>query len=424
MAAFLRSKARLLHVDRAMVSVSLLGAWAVAPVWSSAGTDRLSAGGTLADDPPTSLPPLDTQAEIQRVAADLDVAPAVVEAHFEWKDEIGELRSQLRQTWSTFAGLWVDRSASDFAVTVAFTGPDPADQLAVAAASFPAPQLLRAVPAERTLAELEATLDDLIGPAGVRNAATLAPGASSFDAYIDEIANEVVVEAAGPDVASLVTEAMPAGGGVAVAVVDELSEPQSCTRTACTPNIVGGLATSTTCTTAFTADRAGVPGVLTAGHCDESISHDGSTLGPRVVEAWVNDGDPHNADAQWHQLPSTWVDIAAVYVGLPGEELRGISDVAAADEDYVGMPICSSGNVSGYDCGVITSLNYAPAYMPGGHDFRLADYAHAFGDSGAPVFFGDEAQGIHSGNRSSTGEAIYGHIELAEAALAVQVSTK
>lgn len=406
------------------IPASLVG---VASLVAIPGGGAVAQAGTE----PEPLPPLDIEEEIARVAEDTGVAPALVRKHFELRSHIAALRDELVDH-PHFAGLWVEQDTV-FRVVVAFAGvADPAAELAPAAAGFPAPTLLEARAASHTMAALEGTLDDL-----AQEREVLRPsGAPLYDLAVDEVGNQVVVEttAAGlPHLPAGATGATGGGGGAAsrssgpggeplvrVEVVDELAEPE-CGRTDCDPYALGAL-TTTSCTTAFSASLDGVLGVLTAGHCSNVQLHGGVNIGPVVVEQFAG-----AVDAQWHQVPAGWTDWAAVLVDLPDEPFRAVRSVAEAGSDYVGMPVCVSGAVNLFNCGVVNGLAYSPAFTGGGPftaDFRTATYASASGDSGAPVMFGEQAEGIHSGKRNSDGSAIYGHISSAVEALGVRVNTK
>jgi hypothetical protein len=69
----------------------------------------------------------------------------------------------------------------------------------------------------------------------------------------------------------------------------------------------------------------------------------------------------------------------------------------------LGDPVCKYGKESGYKCGGITNLTYCPGYVPNCLDtfFRVhnnngADISIS-GDSGGPVFVGQQAWGFNSG---------------------------
>lgn len=412
--ARLRAEVPVIHTDRlrrrrqSAVALSTLG------VLASASFPGVTGPAAAAQPSPTSstetLPPIDVDREVDRIAAELDVPRAVVARHVELRSEIADLRTRL-VTEADFAGLWVDMT-NGLTVAVAFASPDPNGRLHEMAGSFSDPDVLVAQGAEWSLRDLNVAMADLIEERSSIGGA--------FDVYVDEPANEVVVEVVpGADVPLPGSAPAAYAGMVRVDEVARLAEPENCeTRAACNPYMLSGLL-ATTCTTSFTATKDGELGVLTAAHCSNTLGHNGVSLGPVVAEVQAG-----AVDAQWHDLPSEWEDIMAIFIGQPDEAMRGVNSVASATSDYVGMPICSSGASSGYSCGVVNGTNYSPSYVPSGVNFRTATYNHTGGDSGAPVFYMDEADGIHSGNRGSDGSAIYGHIDYAVQQFALDVGVK
>lgn len=395
---------------------------------------RAAATSAQVQDPPP-LPPLDYEVEITRVAEELGVKREIVAQHFALRDSIADLRGRL-ESHPNFAGLWVEQDGA-LRVLVAFAGVDAGEALAPYAATFPDPRVLSARSALWTLAELEQAATEIAQIREVRRQKSQ----PLFDLGIDEPSNQVVIDATSESIGESVRSDIQAAARhdvtvadasplVRIAVVPELAEPE-CSRSACYPGGVAGIdakwldvSTVKHCTTGFTATREGVVGVLTAAHCVNGLDHDGVSLGPVEAEQYAGP-----VDVQWHALPSGWDDWSAIFVGLPDEGFRAVRSVGGVSSDYVGMPVCSSGYISGYTCGTITSINYAPNYQNAGPftpDFRLATYTSASGDSGAPVFYGEEALGIHSGKRTSDGSgyAIYSHVGNAVTALSVNVSTK
>jgi streptogrisin C len=323
------------------------------------------------------------------------------------RPDIGRLRSELVSRSETFAGLWVNHTVDAIEIVVSFAADEPRAELERYAATFPAADLLVSAKATWTFDELTAAFDAALAARDARG--------HMVDVWLDEERNVVVLE--GPERASVeeVADASELSDRMVVSVAD-LARPE-CNRAACYNDAFGGLE-ATDCTVGFaTRDANNDLGVLTAAHCSNTQSHAGNSLGS--VTAEVQEG---SVDAQFHELPAGWDDWSAVF--LSSGTVRAVNSIGSSNTDYVGMTVCQSGRLSGYACGTISSLNYAPSYVPSSHDFRTATYAHGAGDSGAPVFAGTEAWGVHSGNRGSNGHAIYSHVSFVTDALDVSVSTK
>ena len=80
-------------------------------------------------------------------------------------------------------------------------------------------------------------------------------------------------------------------------------------------------------------------------------------------------------------------------------------------EEFEGMAVCQTSRVSGYTCGTLYAFGFSIVYTDGTRllDQRSATYNVASGDSGGPVFYGNEARGVQSGVNTA-GRAIYSHI--------------
>jgi hypothetical protein len=88
----------------------------------------------------------------------------------------------------------------------------------------------------------------------------------------------------------------------------------------------------------------------------------------------------------------------------------------------VGDDVCKSGQTTGKTCGRVQDKHYSPSYVPGGNDFIKTSYCGKGGDSGAGVYIGNKAVGVHSGGTdgacSASGDfSIFGHIEFVQNAL-------
>jgi len=186
------------------------------------------------------------------------------------------------------------------------------------------------------------------------------------------------------------------------------------------------------CSTGFSAfDPAGVPAVLTAGHCASDGAAKTATLefqfnklgllgkfgfsqfgGPgnsRVVENPVDPNNPGNVGTDISVIQSLRQDInplpAASTWGNPSQPGPDVKIIGPADP-VVGMPICRSGRTSAWSCGTVDAVGIfivpGPAYATDSTDLRAF---HGFlsygvqssgGDSGGPYVSGNYAVGTHS----------------------------
>ncbi|MEO8283229.1 MAG: S1 family peptidase, partial [Pseudarthrobacter sp.] len=195
------------------------------------------------------------------------------------------------------------------------------------------------------------------------------------------------------------------------------------------------------CSTGFSAyDPAGLPSVITAGHCTKDGAATTATLEFHGVPAGLlgrfgfsqfggpgnspvlrpgNDVDPGNVGVDiavidklrpdLDPLPaaSTWGDTSE-----PGPDVKIVGSAAPV----VGMPVCRSGRTSAWSCGTIDEVGIfvvpGHAYPGDPLDFRAFNGFLSFvvksggGDSGGPWISGNYAVGTHSagGSRLEAGE--------------------
>ncbi|MCO4263147.1 S1 family peptidase [Pseudarthrobacter sp. MDT3-26] len=186
------------------------------------------------------------------------------------------------------------------------------------------------------------------------------------------------------------------------------------------------------CSAGFSVfDPAGLPGVLTAGHCTDDGAAATATVefpqwnrsdllgtfgfsqfggpGNSTVLRPGNDDDPGNVGtdiavigqlrAGLDPLPaaSTWND--------PSQAGRDVKIIGTA-APVIGMPVCRSGRTSAWSCGTIDEvgiyvaggLNYAtdPTDLRAFNGFLSFDVQSSGGDSGGPWVSGNYAVGTHS----------------------------
>lgn len=165
-----------------------------------------------------------------------------------------------------------------------------------------------------------------------------------------------------------------------------------------------------TCTSAFTAIRNdGIRVTYTAGHCFEELGPDAGDI--------LLDGDPTpfkldyehfggNQDIQ--QMYTTrgdvdqapWIRDNLNPAGDPTPYFRDVFtwDEPRSSQTSTGTRIYKTGRVTGYTSGYLQNKNIAPSYVPNSTaSFWRAGVPLRCGDSGGPVFLGNQALGIVSG---------------------------
>jgi streptogrisin C len=334
--------------------------------------------------------------------------------------ELGDLRSDLAAKFeSSFGGFWVDRVEASLVVSIAVVN-DPSEVSKFICETFSRPDLVRMISVDTPYGSLEA---DLVSLSAWRE--SRGPRANPMNFTIDERANRLVLEAADSAVVGELTAARNSalnGSRIAVRVRPDIGGPSACTMSNCKPKLVGALSLSS-CTSGFIARRQLTPtltvyGALTAAHCSNSQSHAASSIGG--VQYSQESG---NVDAQMHNSNGSdfnWTTPALVLLGT--DNFREIHSVRAASTDYIGRDVCKRGKTTGTTCGQLTDLGFAPHWIPNSMNFRRADYSQAGGDSGAPVYWSNDAVGIHSGGAADWGA--YGSVTFIQNYLGIQILTK
>jgi streptogrisin D len=390
--------ARRSAVTSAGVIVSVTGLALFATPAASSGVDG-------------SAPPEPSQwveSDVVQAAKDLGVPASVIVEEREITPAVAAIQARLRSD-PDFAGLWIEKT-TEIRVVVAFTR-DAEGRAAGLTTDFPDRVDVRGVSADWSLNALESVFSK------VQQAARDAElGNRRFDLWIDQKANTVRATAVDGPAKDWLEKTAGSGAPLEVSV-GKIAVPEAC-RADCYPNAYGGIS-GNSCSAGFTAIRGGVLGILSASHCSDALANGTHSLGPVVVAKELD-----NVDAQWHALPSGWLNPSAVLL-TDAPTFRSVNSVQSASGDFVGQTVCKSGQATGYTCGQITGLNYAPGFIPFSFGFRTASYASEGGDSGAPVFADTSAVGIHAGKIvGGSQNAIYGHIANVQAALGTNVSTK
>jgi thioredoxin-related protein len=168
------------------------------------------------------------------------------------------------------------------------------------------------------------------------------------------------------------------------------------------------------CTAAFSAQSESDPDdfyVITAGHCIDNIGEDweqGNSKFGDVTDYQFGG----SIDVGLIELDEGSDDATYYLFGNGKHKLESIDDIQSFSEEEVGDPVCISGAATGsVTCGTIKSTNWK-GYIrhPDGSteyftNMRQASYSSRSGDSGAPVFIGGTAVGVHSASGG-----IYTHI--------------
>ena len=182
----------------------------------------------------------------------------------------------------------------------------------------------------------------------------------------------------------------------------------------CDPPLRGGVGivsfsgtSRATCTAGFnvrsTSDSKWY--VLTAGHCGaKGTSWEGQPPNPPPNSWAVTIGAMHNSVnspssyndygiianeselSYWHPGPYVYVHLS------PDTTENSLYPIKAVGGSTKGLRVCVSGAVSGTDCAPVKQTGWPVA---GG--YAVVDYCTTGGDSGAPVFSGNYARGIHVG---------------------------
>lgn len=194
--------------------------------------------------------------------------------------------------------------------------------------------------------------------------------------YVDPATRSLVVSVHGP--ADGVAE-WAANHGAGTVTVEHVAEAPRLVW-----NLVSGQAIysgSIRCTLGFNArSSSGARFVLAAGHCVGTATNwygVGGYIGPSAGSSF-----PSNDYGRIH-VTST----AATSTNLiDGHSAGGDIPISGVANPYVGMPVCSSSPISGWQCGTITGINQTVCY-PQGCVYQLArsTICPQPGASGAPV---------------------------------------
>lgn len=379
--------------------------------------------------------------------SELDVRQALV-------DLAPRIRDYFANYPNSFGDFFLDNATGTLRLLL--LGPDTAVHLNAIRAMSSTPDRILAVPAQFTAGQLTATFDAVSG--GLETLADA--GLPVVDVNLDTQANRVIVGVTSPLSAGQRSMLDEFGVGVDVA---QFSARPALTNTADrkseTMPMKAGVEIYTLnwpgyivyCTSAFGAyyDTTDFLGrstrhfvQLTAGHCGRPNYH------------WVHNNNPVGSGSQNpYDDASTAVSLPANWPKSDSEEIvldigtkttnkvlldttsvvksyRSITSTQAASADVVGENTCFAGVTTGnVACGTLQSRSYTVTYHDDLRDAYVTIYNQRLttpmsksGDSGGPVWYGNQAKGIMSGARSD-GKSIYSHIQYAQSETGTHVLT-
>ena len=321
--------------------------------------------------------------DAQSYASDYGVELDEAIRRLQLQGTIGDFDSEIASNESgTFGGLWIEHgpAQSDFKVVVRFTsdGEQTIQEYGKYVADGPLSGMVEVRDAEVTLATLRAKRTEAIDD--------LADLGISVESGINVRENRAEIYVVERDR----LESLMAENNIVLPSKTELITTSGLSSKA--SDIYGGLDVS--CTTGFSVeDDDNEKGITTAGHCDDNLSYNGTSL---------NMEDEHyngRLDLQYHT--SSFNETALVYDGTNN---RLVQDTRGSHS--VGQYVCKYGNESGYSCGNVTDIGYRPDISsdcePSPCDWddnwvRVRSVGNddmcTRGDSGGPFFDGNTAVG-------------------------------
>jgi hypothetical protein len=277
----------------------------------------------------------------------------------------------------TYAGLWIQHSPQ-FRIIVQFTRGG-RETIRPYIENGPLADIVEIREVKYTLKELKAAQVEAkskIRSLGVRTNSGTNVFENRFEVY--------VVERSRFDVAmqNVRIELPPQ---VKVVTVSELGSPET--------DIYAGLELSE-CTSGFSVvNSSGVKGILTAAHCNNTISYNGVNL-PFQGSAFGG-----SYDVQWHTAPGFEVRNLA----FDGTNNRYIFSAKHRDNQALNDYVCKYGRTTHYTCGYIVQKDYDPDPNAPPMNNTLIRVHHdgvnlsETGDSGGPWFQYNTAYGLHVG---------------------------
>jgi|WetSurMetagenome_2_1015567.scaffolds.fasta_scaffold14704_3 streptogrisin C len=307
---------------------------------------------------------------------------------------IGEFDNTLRNIAAeTFAGLWIEHEPM-FRVVVLFT-----ENGENTVQSCIPPELVGKVQvktAEKSYTELEKiqvnttfAIEDL----GI-------PVESGIDVYENRV--KLYVTEQDKLNSALQNNQLKISNKVDIKFVNSLSKPET--------DIYGGLTlnynSNPHCTSGFSwTDGVSTRGISTAGHCENSLSYNGSAL------TYIAGYTSGNSDVQFHTVPAGYTVTNKIQY-YPGYTCN-ITGTLGRSSQSVGMYVAKYGMATGRTAGLISNLSY----WPYGYSNTFIEVNNTWGgdlssagDSGGPWYDGyyGTAYGIHHAESANdSNDAVY-----------------
>lgn len=342
---------------------------------------------------PTPFPGEDGAAYDARVyAARFGVSAKEAKRRFALQAAAGNLDAQLSAKESaTFAGLWLEHTPT-FKVIVQFTGAAKPN-----IATYTQNKELAAIVEIRTA---KVSLVDL-EKAQAKAFSSFSGTGIRIEAGINVQKNHVELYTLAQDrpsmAAKMDTTQMPAF--VDLVTVPSLSQPVS--------EWFGGLTirgANGKCTTGFSVkNTSGVKGVITAGHCDNTMFDTFTGTGLPLIFKGEKYGG--NYEVQWHTLAG-YTPVNKIQWWKGSSSTRVITAATGRSNQAINAYVCKYGITTYYSCGFIADKNYLLTYpdqwkppvpftatfirVTSGNTNPLATE----GDSGGPWYIGNTAYGI------------------------------
>ncbi|MCY3585403.1 MAG: S1 family peptidase [Acidimicrobiaceae bacterium] len=173
----------------------------------------------------------------------------------------------------------------------------------------------------------------------------------------------------------------------------------------------GGTAASTNssgsgvaCTFSFGVRSGSIYGLLTAGHCPNTLYYVNPVSGQTTLLTLRDEYEGYHGDYAWYSYSGTVQP--KFYAGSGTSNLRTVTSVKAAASIAVGDYYCKYGRASNRsDC---NNVKYTDVCHNGGGSLvcsqvRMRKVYGACGDSGGPWYSGTKAVGINTGRYGSGG---------------------
>lgn len=348
-----------------------------------------------ASNAPGDLPKRFTQIEIESYMRDYSVTQQEAIRRLELLSSVGRLNYELMTGESeTFGGLWVQHSP-EFEVYVN-VAEDGRRTLEERLQNHALASLIRVNEVSHSLTALRAIAE--------RARREFALTGIQFDHDINIPENRVEIYVMNSVLRSRGAQfgviASNLGSSVEIVGVEGLSRE--------TVGIQGGrglnlLTGEVRCTTGFTVLHfpTGRKGVVTAGHCANSLKYDNKRV--LVFQAEVLRNIPLVPyDVQWH-TSSSLVDTFRPYIST-GSRSMAIYGVVYHAYQYVGRYVCKYGITTKSGCGTIVSTNFNTMFIRVHSD--ISDLSEP-GDSGGPWYNQYNALGIMIGDIEPGNDAYY-----------------